>query len=138
MILVVFDTNVIISAIYWPRSTARRTLAGVARRHHVAAISRELLDEYADVAARFRERFPRINPAGALGWLQAKCLWVELVSLGKRRSRDPKDDPVLATALAARARYLVAGDRDLLVLEKPFGIEIVTPAEFLSRTEPKS
>ena len=138
MIVVVFDTNVIISAIFWPRSTARRALLGLARRHYAAAISRELLDEYADVASRFHERFPRINPAGALGWLQAKCLWVELAPLGKRRSRDPKDDPVLATALAARARYLVAGDRDLLVLEKPFGIEIVTPGEFLSRTEPKS
>ena len=138
MIVVVFDTNVIISAIYWPRSTARRALSGLARRHYVAAISRELLDEYADVAARFRDRYPRINPAGALGWLQAKCLWIELVPLGKPRSRDPKDDPVLATALAARARYLVAGDRDLLVLEKSFGIEIVSPVEFLSRTEPKS
>jgi hypothetical protein len=55
----------------------------------------------------------------------------------KAAAATPKDDPVLATALAARARYLVAGDRDLLVLEKPFGIEIVSPAEFLSRTEPK-
>ena len=63
---------------------------------------------------------------------------VLLAAPGKRRSRDPKDDPVLATALAALARYLVAGDRDLLVLERPFGIEIVSPAEFLSRTEPKS
>lgn len=137
MIVVVFDTNVVISAIFWPRSTARRTLAGLARRQYAAAISRELLDEYGAVATRFCQRFPRINPAGALGWLQAKCLWVEPAALSKPRSRDPKDDPVLATALAARARYLVASDQDLLDLEKPFGIAIVTPAEFLSQIEPK-
>jgi len=110
-------------------------LAGLARRQYAAAISRSLFDEYSTVAQRFRERFPRINPAGALGWLQAKSLWVEPAPLGRRRSRDPRDHPVLATALAARARYLVAGDRDLLVLEKPFGIEIVTPAQFLSQIE---
>ena len=50
---------------------------------------------------------------------------------GNSASRDPKDDPFLACALAAGADYLVTSDRDLLVLEKPFGISIVTPAEFL-------
>ena len=48
-----------------------------------------------------------------------------------QRSRDPKDDPVLACALAARADYLIRNDRDLLTLGTPFGIAIVTPAEFL-------
>lgn len=90
MIIVVFDTNVIISAIFWPHSTARRALTGLARRQYAAAISRELLDEYGAVARRFREQFPRVSPAGALGWLQAKCLWVEPVPLGEPRSRDPK------------------------------------------------
>ncbi len=135
--IVVFDTNVIISAIFWPRSSARLVLAGLARRQYAAALSQELFDEYVDVTTRFRERFPRTNPSGALGWLQAKCLRVEPAPLGKARSRDPKDDPVLATALAARARYLVASDRDLLALEKPFGIEIVSPVEFLRHIEPK-
>lgn len=137
MITVVFDSNVIISAVFWPRSTARRALVGLARREYTAAISRTLLDEYAEVASRLCERFPRTNPAGALGWLRAKCCWVELAPLGKQRSRDLQDDPVLATALAASARYLVARDKDLLDLEKPFGIEILTPAEFLRRIEPK-
>jgi hypothetical protein len=67
------------------------------------------------------ERFPDINPAGALAWLRIKSLWVDPAPLGRARSRDPKDDPVLATAVAVRADYLVAGDRDLLDLGKPFG-----------------
>lgn len=119
MMVVVFGPNVIITAIFWPRGTARRALAGLARRQYVEAISRELFAEYASVTARFRERFPRTNPAGALGWLQAKCLWVEPAPLGKPRSRDPKDDPVLATALAARARYLVAATGTCLLWKSP-------------------
>ena len=56
---------------------------------------------------------------------------VEPAPLGKRRSRDLKDDPYLACALGAGAKLIVTSDRDLLDLEKPFGIKIVTPVELL-------
>ena len=135
--IVVFDINTIVRAIFWPRSTDRRALVGLARRQFFAAVSPSVLDEYERVARVLqRERFEDINPAGALAWLRIKCLWVEPAPLGKARSRDPEDEPVLATAVAARAEYLVAGDRDLLDLGKPFGIAIVTSAEFLRRIEP--
>ena len=131
MITVVFDTNAIVSAIYWPRSTARRCLAGLARRRYEIAVTPDVFDEYEAVAADLQPRFPGCNSAGALAWLRLKARWVDPASLGKLRSRDPKDDPFLACALAVRARYLVTGDDDLLVLGKPFGIEIITPAPFL-------
>ena len=133
---VVFDTNTIVRVIFWPRSTDRRALAGLARRRFRAAVSAFLYDEYERVTrALQRERFPAIHPDGALAWLRLKCSWVEPAPLGKARSRDPKDDPILATAVPARAAYLVAGDRDLLDLGKPFGIAIMTPAELLCRME---
>jgi uncharacterized protein len=46
---------------------------------------------------------------------------------------DPKNDMVVATAVAARADYLVSGDRHLLSLGQYEGIKIVTPREFLDR-----
>jgi len=53
--------------------------------------------------------------------------------------RDPKDNQflalALALALAAEADALVSSDEDLLVLHPWRGIAIVTPAEFLARTE---
>lgn len=129
---VVFDTNTVVRAIFWPRSTDRRTLVGLARRQFAAAVSSGVFDEYERIARTLQlERFPDVNPAGALTWLRIKSLWVEPAPLGRARSRDPKDDPILATAVAARADYLVAGDRDLLDLGKPFGIAIVTSAQFL-------
>jgi predicted nucleic acid-binding protein len=60
-----------------------------------------------------------------------KVKLVEPAPWGKQRSRDAKDDPYLAAALAARARFIVTYDQDLLDLEKPFGIEIIRPAQFL-------
>ncbi|MBI4657985.1 MAG: putative toxin-antitoxin system toxin component, PIN family [Verrucomicrobia bacterium] len=132
MITVVLDTNTVVSAIFWPRSTARRCLAGLARRQYGIAVTRDVFDEYGAVAAQFQPRFPACNCTGSLAWLRLKAAWIEPVPLGKPRSRDPKDDPFLACALAARAKYLVTRDDDLLDLSKPFGIEMITPTSFLA------
>jgi predicted nucleic acid-binding protein len=40
--------------------------------------------------------------------------------------------PFLSCALAARAKYLITRDDDLLALGKPFGIETITPPRFLA------
>ena len=114
-----------------PRSTARRCLAGLARRQYAIAVTKSVFDEYEAVAASFQSRFPACNSAGSLAWLRLKARWVEPAPLGKPRSRDAKDDPFLSCALAARAKYLITRDDDLLVLGKPFGIETITPARFL-------
>ena len=45
--------------------------------------------------------------------------------------RDPNDDKFLATALAARADYLVTEDNDLLVLGDYEGTTIIDCAAFL-------
>jgi predicted nucleic acid-binding protein len=76
---------------------------------------------------------PALDPKPKLAWIRAKSQFFEPAPLGKQRSRDAKDDPYLACALAARARYIITYDGDLLKLEKPFGIEIMRPAELLRR-----
>ncbi len=130
--IVVSDTNTVISALFWPRSTARRCLAGLARRQFEIALTDDIFAEYTAVAGEFQPRFPLCQSAGALGWLRLKGRWTEPAPLGKQRSRDRTDDPFLACALAAGAKYLVTRDHDLLALGKPFGIEIIAPAGFLS------
>jgi len=76
---------------------------------------------------------PEVNPQPKLAWIKSKARLVEPSPLGKRRSRDVKDDIYLAAALGAGAEYIVTYDKDLLSLEKPFGIETIRPAEFLRR-----
>lgn len=49
---------------------------------------------------------------------------------------DPKDDIIIATAVAAHADYLVTGDlRHLLPIREYDGIRILTPREFLGILE---
>jgi len=52
--------------------------------------------------------------------------------------RDPNDNMILATAIAANADAIVTGDRDLLVLQEYEGIVIVTAREFLERYFPEN
>lgn len=51
------------------------------------------------------------------------------------RSRDRKDDYLLAQAISARADVLVTGDDDLLSLEDADGLKIVSPADFVRMLE---
>lgn len=130
--IVVFDTNVVVEAIFWPRSTARRALTGLALRRFKTAVNQDILDEYAAVTAELRARlFPQAQPSGALAWIAAKSIRVEPMPLRGKLSRDPDDNVFVASAAAVRAAFLVTQDRDLLVLEKPFGVSVVTPVELI-------
>jgi uncharacterized protein len=129
---VVFDTNVVIEAIFWPRSTARRALTGLAKRRFQMVINSAVMEEYAAITAQVREKlFSKTQPSGALAWITSKSLQVEPAPLSGKLSRDPDDNLFVATALAAAAKFLVTQDRDLLVLEKPFGVAIVTPVDLV-------
>jgi uncharacterized protein len=46
-------------------------------------------------------------------------------------SRDPDDDKFIHTVLAASAAWLVTGDQDLLVIETPLSVRILTAGEAL-------
>jgi putative PIN family toxin of toxin-antitoxin system len=129
---VVFDTNVIVEAIFWPRSTARRALMGLAKRRFQTVINSSVMEEYAVITAQIREKlFPDTQPSGALAWIAAKSIYAEPAPLSGKLSRDSDDNLFIATALAGRAKLVVSQDRDLLVLEKPYGVAIVTPVQLV-------
>jgi len=128
---VVIDTGVLISAIGW-RGPAHRCLALIARRRCRLVVSADIIAEYdSRVPAVLAQEAPQANALGALAWLRAKALSVEPAPLGRQRSRDVKDERFIAAALAANAKAIVSYDRDLLALEKPFGIPMMRPAGFL-------
>lgn len=54
------------------------------------------------------------------------------MTLEQNVCRDTKDDKFIEAALAAGARTVIARDRDLAVLEKPFGIAMLTPRAWLA------
>ena len=129
---VVADTNVVVSAIFWP-GESRDCLVLWARRRFHLVVSVAILEEYSEVAHRLARQRSEVDPDPWLNWIERRARVYEPAPLGHPRSRDPEDDTFLACALACSAKYIISKDKDLLALEKPFGIEVLPPRHFLAR-----
>ena len=91
-------------------------------------MSQEIFAEYEIVLERVKqEQDFKTDTQVWLDTLRESALWVAPVSLEQKVCRDPKDDKFIEAARAAGARTVIARDRDLTVLEKPFGIAMQTP-----------
>ena len=131
---VVFDAGVVLAGAGW-RNESYRCLVLAAKRIALPYASAETVAELRRVAADMQARgvFQRHDPWPILRWYLDFVRVLDPSLLGRQISRDPKDDPYLACALQARAHVIISRDQDLLVLGKPFGIEILTPRAFLNR-----
>ena len=125
------DANVVFAGVGW-RGEAHTCLVAMAKRRITVFATLEILDEVRALVAERGSNFKHA-PHNLLTWYYGGVKLVEPAPLGKQRSRDAKDDPYLACALAAGAKFIVSRDNDLLVMKKPFGIQILTPRELLAK-----
>ena len=122
----VLDTNVLLSAILVP-GACRELLKGRALAHEwftSPGLLAELAAKLSGKLALDPERTPLY-----LAYRQRAHLVVPR-ALPAPICRDPDDDLVLATALAARADVIVTGDQDLLTLRVHAGVRIRSPRQF--------
>ena len=127
---VVLDANVVFAGVGW-RGEAHNCLLVMAKRRITVFATQDILEEVRALTVERGSKFKH-SPYNLLTWYYDRVKLVEPAPLGKQRSRDAKDDPYLAAALAAHAKFIVTRDPDLLDLGKPFGVEILTPRAFLS------
>jgi len=130
--IVVIDTNVAVSAIFWPGEDRHCFVLG-ARKRFRFAVTLAILTEYEEISERMATDYPKVNPGPWLSWIRNKALLVEPSPLGKQRSKDLTDDIFLGCALAVGADAIVSKDRHLLNLGKPFGVEMLTPRQLIKR-----
>ena len=125
---VVVDTNVFVSAFIWggqPKKVIQEWLRG----KFILLLSPFLLSEIILVLQRFGfsrrdlEKIREILEDNSLKFIPPRKT---------RQCRDAKDNRVLDLCLAAKADFLVTGDKDLLVLKKFRQTKILAPKEFLT------
>ena len=137
-IAVVLDTNVVLG--YYLSQRPLSTNSRVFRlwrdeRKLQLIVSDPIMEEYLEVLVRLKVAEKQIE---LLADRLRRRRTVTHVQLGarSRASRDPGDNPILATAMAGRAKFLVTNDRDLLDIgpteKRKFKFEIITPAKFLA------
>ena len=135
---VVLDTNIWLSAAISksgaPAQVVRRVL-----QMGVPVFSKAT---FAELEARiWKPKFDRYlsmeTRRAILHDANAVAHWVDIPAdlATQTYSRDPDDDKFIHTALAASAAWLVTGDQDLLVIETPLPVRILTAGEALLEAE---
>src|ERR687883_985818 len=118
----VLDSSVLVSIFLTPRGTTAELLRTARRGAFVLCLSEAIIDETTrklrGKSDAFRHRYgygdEEIEEYAAL--LSATAEMVsDLPDLTGAVPNDPKDDVIVASAVAARADYLVAGDRRHLI-----------------------
>lgn len=135
MITAVLDTNILVAGFVRrnPAAAPARLLDAWLAGAFTLVVSDYLLTEVADVLARpyFAQRLGATQVAAALATLRSLALVTPLTDVVTGIVADPKDDPILSTALSGKAQYLVSGDRALLQMETYQGVKILTARAFL-------
>jgi putative PIN family toxin of toxin-antitoxin system len=131
----VLDTNILVGALISRSGPPGELLAAVKDRRITPIISEAQLAELRDVLGRERLRpyIRRVDAEDLLATIDAIAVMAsDLPEIAL--SPDPKDNPILATAVAGQADYLVSGDKaDLLALRAVDRIAIITAAQALRR-----
>lgn len=132
-IRVVFDTNVIVSAIGFGGRPLDALLQAfdqnvqlVASEGTLAELERVFAYEHLPFTTYEQVQYPAI--------IRLEAAVVE-PNMSLDVVRDSDDDKFIECAVAGDADYIVSGDKDLREVESYHNIEIITAAEFLSLFE---
>ena len=129
--IIVLDTNVIVSGILKPFSKSASILRLVSDGTIQLAYDLRLLSEYRDVLSRPKFNFSKENVEAFLAQIEEEGFFVSVKPLGTHLP-DPDDEPFLEVALSGQVEALVTGNkRHFPVSGRPGGVRILSPAEFL-------
>lgn len=131
----VLDTSTLVGATLFEGSIPDRAVRCAFALGDVL-LSAETLREVADVLRR--PKFDRyvtlaVREEFLVSYVE-RAKWIEATEI-VQACRDPKDDMFLSLAVSGKAKAIVSGDGDLLVLNPFRGISILTPAAFLETYE---
>lgn len=128
--LVVIDTNVWISGLYWEGLTSK-VIDLLEKEEITACFSPETLKEWDDKVKLYGQKFVRIEVYFKYKKHIQKYGRFIYPSEKVTICRDEDDNRFLEVAVASKAEFIITGDHDLLTIKKYKNIKIVSPKEFL-------
>ena len=126
---VVFDTNILVSALAFPGGQGEVALRRIIEEIDQLILSRPILDELLDVLGR---KFAR--DAEELAHVAVFMSDLAVIVAPKRRLRVVKDEPdnrILECAVAGRADGIVTGDKALLEIKNYANTRMLTLRDYL-------
>ena len=124
---ILIDTNILISALLFPKSTPARALMFAAQHHELVLCDRNI-SELREVLNR---KAPRLLPDAEVLLAELTYELIPAVEHAEKLIRDAKDQPILNAAIVADVDAILTGDKDFLSLEleRP---KCLTAAQFLT------
>ncbi len=127
---IVCDTNVLVSGLLFG-GNCRAVVRQVSEGRVDGFTSASLIAELEGVLGRRRFGLTAAQTAAIVDLVRESFVLVAPTEPVKAVQRDPDDNAVLETAVAAKADLVVSGDDHLLSLGAFRGIRVVSPARFL-------
>jgi len=130
---IVIDTNVFVAALLSQKGASYRLMMLVDSGLFTINLSVPLVVEYEDAAQRIlaQTRLSEADLSNILDYICQVGNRQQIYYLWRPFLRDPKDDMVLELAIAAGCEFIVTFNRKDFAGVDIFGIEVVTPKEFL-------
>jgi putative PIN family toxin of toxin-antitoxin system len=133
---VVIDPNLLVSYLLTHRGPIAQIIdVHLAHEDFTLLICTQLLEELDRVLqyTRFQRYFNNETRLRFIALIAALGELVDVPDEAPRILRDPKDDYLIACALAGNADFLVSGDKDVLELKAAGKIQVVSARQLLAR-----
>jgi putative PIN family toxin of toxin-antitoxin system len=133
--LIIADSNIFISALLNPKGNIARILQAVFQEEFTLVVSEYQLLELQNVlvySGKFDKRFSRSAIEDYIDIVESVSVQVDISKIKVPvLCRDDYDNYLLATLIASKAKYLITGDKDLLVLQEHYRA-IIKPTDFMN------
>ena len=132
---IVIDTNVFISSLRSANGASYRLLRLMEKGSYEFAVSVPLVTEYEDVAKKQITDLS-LNKSDIETLIDNVCslaIRQKIFFLWRPFLKDPKDDHVLEVAVSSNSKYIITFNTKYFGQVERFGIEAITPQEFLQR-----
>jgi len=135
--LIVLDTNVLISGLLNRNGIPGQIVDMVIERKLRLAVNRLILDEYHSVTERPTLRINRNDRDAALSVIAVNSLRVdaEPLALPPQEILDSKDLPFAEVAVASQAQFLITGNKKHFGFMHHFTVPVVSPSEFIENVQ---
>ena len=129
--IVVFDTNILISALFSQTGSPFRALA-LAKIGQIESVTcQEIMDEFSEKLL-LKFKFSEDKTQSAIGEILSFSRMIEISGTLKAVPNDADDDMVIECAVVGNASHIVTGDKHLLSLVKYQDIAIAKATDFVN------
>lgn len=123
---ILVDTNILFSALLFPKSKPAQALLHVAQNHDMILCDRNI----AELREILNRKAPKYLPDAEVLIAELPFEMIPAVDHAEKLIRDAKDQPILNAAILANVDVILTGDKDFLSLNMDHP-KCLTAAQFL-------